>query len=109
MPIAEPIFHSAEPLQIAISGAGPAGLAAAIALRQLPGVEVTLYEQATELKEVGAGIRIGYNSWKVLEELGVAEKVYGHAKLVHEHRYVLLYTAETTRLIDDIEMGLRDN
>jgi salicylate hydroxylase len=74
------------PLRIAVSGAGPAGLAAAIALQRLPEVEVTLYEQATELREVGAGIRIGYNSWRVLEELGVADKVYGHAKLVHEHR-----------------------
>ena len=84
MPVAT--HTSSEPLRIAISGAGPAGLAAAIALRQLSDVEVTLFEQATELREVGAGIRIGYNSWRVLEELGVADKVHGHPKLVHEHR-----------------------
>ncbi|WOO80007.1 6-methylsalicylic acid decarboxylase atA [Vanrija pseudolonga] len=75
-----------ETLRVAISGGGPAGLAAAIALREVPGVDVTIYEQATELREVGAGIRIGFNSWKVLELLGVEDKVYGHKKVVHEHR-----------------------
>jgi salicylate hydroxylase len=88
MPIAISASDSQEasPLRIAICGAGPGGLAAAIALRQLANVEVTLYDQATELREVGAGIRIGYNSWRVLEELGVAEKVHGHPKVIHEHR-----------------------
>ncbi|TYJ55197.1 hypothetical protein B9479_004131 [Cryptococcus floricola] len=80
-----PIPTPQQPLRIAISGGGPAGLAAAIALRQLPGVEVTIYEQATVLREIGGGIRIGYNSWKVLELLGVADKVTGHIKVDHRH------------------------
>ncbi|KAH8787895.1 salicylate hydroxylase [Diaporthe sp. PMI_573] len=73
-------------LRIAISGGGPAGLAAAIALLEKPGFEVTIYEQATELREVGAGLRVGYNSWRVLELLGVADKVKGHIKVDHQHR-----------------------
>lgn len=81
-----PVKSKETTLRVAISGGGPAGLAAAIALREVPGVEVTIYEQATELREVGAGIRIGFNSWKVLELLGVEDKVYGHKKVVHEHR-----------------------
>lgn len=73
-------------LRVAIVGAGPAGLGAAIALSKLPNVQVDIYEKATELREVGAGIRIGYNCWKVLDLLGAAEKVRGHHKVNVYHR-----------------------
>lgn len=53
-------------------------MGAAIALSALPNVQVTLYEQARELREIGAGIQIGYNCWKVLELLGAAGGVKGH-------------------------------
>ncbi|KAH7066594.1 putative FAD-binding monooxygenase, partial [Paraphoma chrysanthemicola] len=62
-------------LKVAIVGGGPGGLATAIALSKKPNVEVTLYEQARELREVGAGISINSNSWRVLELLGVADSV----------------------------------
>ena len=51
MPSATPAF-----LRIAIIGGGPGGLGAAIALSALLNVEVTVYEQAKELREIGAGI-----------------------------------------------------
>lgn len=60
-------------LRIAIVGGGPGGLATAIALSKIPNVDVTIYEQASVLREVGAGISIGENSWNVLELLGVAD------------------------------------
>lgn len=63
----------AQPLKVAIVGAGPGGLATAIALSKIPNIEVTAYEQASVLREVGAGINIGANSWRVLELLGVAD------------------------------------
>ncbi|WVQ82084.1 hypothetical protein IAT38_004212 [Cryptococcus sp. DSM 104549] len=88
MPVATnptPADPSTPRLRVAISGGGPAGLAAATALREVPGVEVTIYEQARELREIGGGIRIGYNSWKVLELLGAAEGVHGHIKVDHRH------------------------
>ncbi|OQO09005.1 hypothetical protein B0A48_05896 [Cryoendolithus antarcticus] len=44
-------MSSPAPLRVAITGAGPAGLGAVIALSQLPGVEVEVYERATELRE----------------------------------------------------------
>ncbi|KAL5408651.1 hypothetical protein PMIN03_006418 [Paraphaeosphaeria minitans] len=66
---------AAAPLKVAIVGGGPGGLATAIALQEIPNVEVTIYEQASVLREVGAGISIGANSWKVLELLGVADRV----------------------------------
>lgn len=74
-------------LRVAIIGAGPAGLGAAIALSELPKVEVSLYEAATQLREIGAGIRIGYNAWKVLGLLGAADGVKGHRKTSVYHRY----------------------
>ena len=54
-------------------GGGPGGLSTAIALSQIANVEVALYEQAKVLREVGAGISIGPNTWNVLELLGVAD------------------------------------
>jgi salicylate hydroxylase len=73
-------------LRIAIIGGGPGGLGSAIALSSLPNVEVTLYERAKELREIGAGIRIGFNCWKVLELLGADEGVRGHLKDSVLHR-----------------------
>lgn len=75
------------PLRVAIVGGGPGGLATAIALSKLPDVTVTIYEQARELREIGAGINIGFNCWKVLELLGADEDVNGHVHGLVEHRY----------------------
>ncbi|WP_415403511.1 FAD-dependent monooxygenase [Tateyamaria sp. SN3-11] len=54
-----------------IAGGGIGGLATAIALR-LRGWEIFVLEQAPELSEVGAGLQISPNGWRVLEALGVA-------------------------------------
>lgn len=67
-------------LRVAIIGGGPGGLSSAIALSKLPNVDVTIYEKARELREIGAGIQIGYNCWKVLELLGAADSVKGHVQ-----------------------------
>jgi salicylate hydroxylase len=81
MPSAQPPL-----LRVAIIGGGPGGLGSAIALSALPNVEVTIYEQAKELREIGAGIRIGFNCWKVLGLLGAADGVRGHLKSEVLHR-----------------------
>lgn len=66
-------------LRVAIVGGGPGGLATAIALSRIPNVDVHVYEKDKVLREVGAGINIGPNSWNVMEELGVADSlVSGH-------------------------------
>ncbi|EXJ89123.1 hypothetical protein A1O3_02187 [Capronia epimyces CBS 606.96] len=75
-----------KPLRVAIVGGGPAGLGAAIALSKLRDIEVRVFEQASELREIGAGIRIGYNCWRVLELLGAADRVKGHHKTSIVHR-----------------------
>lgn len=83
-----PSRTSVPPLRIAIIGGGPGGLGAAIALSKLDNVDVAVYEQARELREIGAGIRIGPNCWTVLELLGAETGVDGHVKEVVEYRYV---------------------
>lgn len=74
-------------LRVAVVGAGPGGLATAIALSAVLNVEVTVYEQATKLREIGSGITIGLNGWRVLELLGAAGAVTGHRRIIIDHRY----------------------
>ena len=54
-----------------IAGGGIGGLATAIALR-LRGWDVSVFEQAAALSEVGAGLQISPNGWRVLDALGVS-------------------------------------
>lgn len=61
-------------LQIAIIGAGIGGLAAAIALRQR-GFDVRLYEQATELREFGAGLNVTPNGARVVTAFGLRDEL----------------------------------
>lgn len=58
-------------LHIAIIGGGVAGLASAIALQPHSDVEVTIYERAKELREIGASIALGPNGMRSLERLGI--------------------------------------
>ena len=55
---------------VAIIGAGIAGLAVAVALRQI-GVSSTIYEQAPAFRRIGAAINMTPNAVKVLDGLGV--------------------------------------
>ncbi|MEV8638699.1 FAD-dependent monooxygenase [Streptosporangium sp. NPDC051023] len=59
-------------MRVAVVGGGIGGLTAALLLRQA-GVEVTVYEQAAELREVGAGIIVAPNMVRPLVRAGVGE------------------------------------
>ncbi len=61
-------------MQIAIIGGGIGGLSAALAL-QRAGYRVSVFEQARELREVGAGVIITPNAMHALNFLGVGERV----------------------------------
>ena len=66
-------------IKIGLIGAGIGGITAAISLQQ-KGINPTIYEQAPELGEVGAGITIGPNANHVLNSLGLEEKLEKLAK-----------------------------
>ena len=59
-------------MRVAIVGAGLGGLAAALFLRRA-GIDATVYEQATELREVGAGIVVSPNMARPLRRLGLGD------------------------------------
>jgi len=65
-------------LRIAIVGAGIGGLAAALMLRRV-GLNVTIYEQAAELAEVGAGIVVAPNMVRLLDQLGLGDELAAFA------------------------------
>lgn len=60
--------------KILIAGAGLGGLAAAINLLEA-GHDVTVFEQAPQLGEVGAGIQMSANAMHVLRNIGVADQI----------------------------------
>jgi 2-polyprenyl-6-methoxyphenol hydroxylase-like FAD-dependent oxidoreductase len=57
-----------------IIGAGIGGLTTAIALAQ-KGIQVQIYERASEIKEVGAGVWIAPNGMKIFDKLGIAQEI----------------------------------
>ncbi len=62
------------PAKIIIAGAGLGGLSAASCLMKA-GFDVDIYEQASTLGEVGAGIQISANAFHVLRDLGLGEEI----------------------------------
>ena len=60
--------------RIAIIGGGLGGLTAAALLRKA-GFEAKVYEQTPVLERIGAGIQLGPNLVKVLERIGVADRL----------------------------------
>jgi salicylate hydroxylase len=58
--------------RIAIIGAGIGGLTLALALRQR-GISAEIYEQASELTEIGAAVALSANATRELQRLGVLD------------------------------------
>ena len=61
-------------LTAAVVGGGIGGLASAAALTRA-GIDVSVYEQAPALGEVGAGVLMGPNSMRLLHRLGLGEAI----------------------------------
>ena len=62
----------AKRIHVAVVGGGMGGLAAAVALSHR-GISVAVYEQSSELREVGAGVFIYPNSLRQMERMGLGD------------------------------------
>ena len=62
-------------MRIAVVGGGIGGLSAALFLRRAGLNSVTVFEQAPELLEIGAGIQVAPNAVRLLRRLGLAERL----------------------------------
>ncbi|HTK02097.1 MAG TPA: FAD-dependent monooxygenase [Bordetella sp.] len=87
--------------KIIIVGAGIGGLTAAASLLKL-GFAVQVYEQASTLSEVGAGIQSSANAVKVLYDLGLAEAL---EKIVVRPRAFEFRRFDTAELMYRIPLG----
>ena len=81
---------------IGIIGGGIGGVAAAVALHRA-GIQATVYERASELREVGAGMMLWPNATRVLKELGLLERI---AALSGPNRHFLVRSSAGTILMD---------
>lgn len=66
------------PFKIAIVGGGIGGLCAALSIHYHcadQGIQIDVYEQASQYKEIGAGIGIGVNAARLLHRLGIGNTV----------------------------------
>ncbi|KAK4966145.1 hypothetical protein LTR42_011305 [Elasticomyces elasticus] len=91
------------PLRVAIVGAGVAGLAAAIALQQHDGIDVQVYERATELQEIGASIALGPNGMRTLERLGVLGALDEDVAFRNKSGYPMIYRHWQTNEIVSVD------
>jgi salicylate hydroxylase len=84
---------------VAIAGAGIGGLTAALALLKL-GIDCDVYEQAPELREVGAGLQLAPNGTRVLFALGLEGEVRRDGVETGDKVVRLWSTGQTWSLFD---------
>jgi salicylate hydroxylase len=84
---------------VLIAGGGIGGLTAALALLQR-GFDVDVYEQAGELREVGAGLQLSANGNRVLYALGLGDELKRLACEATGKEIRLWSTGQTWKLFD---------
>ena len=85
--------------KVLIAGGGIGGLAAALALLRA-GIDVEVYEQSSELREVGAGIQISPNGNRVLDHLGVLQNLQALSSPTDGKEIRLWNTGQMWKLFD---------
>jgi FAD-dependent urate hydroxylase len=87
-------------LKVVIIGAGIGGLTAGIALHQA-GYQVEIYDKVKELRPGGAGISLWSNGVKVLNRLGLSEKI----AQIGGQMQRMQYRTHTDKLLNDIDLA----
>ena len=85
--------------RIAIAGAGIAGLTTALALLQ-QGFKVEVFEQASQLGELGAGLQISPNGSRVLMALGLGEALQSVVSQARGKEIRMWNTGQRWKLFD---------
>src|SRR3954466_4783070 len=93
------MIESSPERPILIVGGGIGGLATAYALAR-KGAHVRVLEQAPEFKEIGAGIQLGPNVWKMFDALGLTEAMRALAVFPEHLTMMDSVTAERVTSID---------
>jgi salicylate hydroxylase len=87
-------MHQVNKSSVLIAGAGIGGLAMALSLLRR-GIDCNVFEQASELREVGAGLWISMNGVRVLQDLGLTEQVEQNC-IAAERRSIRLWNTGDT-------------
>ncbi|WP_407166182.1 FAD-dependent monooxygenase [Bradyrhizobium sp. ORS 111] len=88
-----------KPPKVLIAGAGIGGLVAGLSLLQR-GIEVEIFEQASELRELGAGVQLSANGTRVLIALGLEQEMQAIACEASGKEIRLFSTGRTWKLFD---------
>ncbi|MFB7029483.1 MULTISPECIES: FAD-dependent monooxygenase [unclassified Streptomyces] len=91
---------SGRPAKVLVIGAGIGGLTCAVALRRI-GVDVEVYERATELREAGSGLSVMSNAVTALAGLGIDLGLEKRGRAVESFRIM----DRRGRLIRDLPFG----
>lgn len=91
---------------IIIVGAGIGGLAAALAL-QRRGFSVAVYERATEVREIGAGLIVTANARRALRDLDVDDRLVERSSCVPLIRTCNYRTGELVREVRNDDLAKR--
>lgn len=86
-------------MHISIVGGGIGGLTAALSLLR-HGYDVDVYEQAPELREVGAGVQVSANGTRILFALGLEKEIMAVASEAGGKEIRLWNTGQTWKLFD---------
>lgn len=74
-------------LPVLVAGGGIGGLAVALALAK-KGLNVRVFEQGAEFKEIGAGIQLGPNVYRMFEILGLTKAIESYS--VHPEHLIMM-------------------
>ena len=86
-------------MKIAIIGAGVGGLSCALALSRR-GHQITVFERAEEISEIGAGLTLSPNALKVIDHFGLRSALENVADSPGDGLYLHYQTAEVLLRVD---------